>query len=109
MENQQPGNVVVRNNEVFVKPENPLDPHESNWDIPINERVQKLEDRLLDLEINLMGILKSMVDEITKYQKRSETAKKDVEEKHKIKSDSESDDTPDIEIKKIHLENLPKE
>jgi len=90
MENQK--GLVVRNGEAFVKPQNPLDPACSNWDNTIDERMSKLEERMMDLEVNLLDILKSMVDDISKFQKKN------------------SDSQPDIEIKKLHLDeikNLP--
>lgn len=50
----------------LVKPQQPMDPKNSNWDKPLDERVTELENKFLDFQVNVFQILKSILDEAEK-------------------------------------------
>lgn len=54
--------IVERDGIEYKKPENPMDPENSNWDKPIEKRLMELENRLLNVEINLLELLKAIIE-----------------------------------------------
>lgn len=56
---------IERDGQVYKKPQNPLDPENSNWDMPIEKRLTELESRMTNIEINLVDLLRTIIDKTT--------------------------------------------
>ena len=74
----------------LIKPKEPMNPHNSNWDKPIPDRLTELENKFLEFEIGVFEILKTMLTEIEKSK-----IEKEINEDNEDKEDKEETEAPE--------------
>lgn len=73
--------------EKTYKPLNPMDPHNSQWDVPVENRLVQIENRLDNLEINILEIFKTLLKEIGEEKQADQPIVSLVPEKEQIDDD----------------------
>ena len=59
----------------IIKPKNPMDPNNNTWDYTIEERIKLLEEKITNLEVNILDIFKAILGEIEEEKKEQEKEK----------------------------------
>lgn len=70
--------MIRRESNVFTKPQNPMSVHNSNWDKTTEERLRELEERMTDIEINILELFKSILKMADNKEVKKEDTKEDV-------------------------------
>lgn len=65
----------------YSKPQNPMSPYNNTWDYTLEERIKILEQRVEDLQINILDVFKAVLGEIEEEKKEAKEAKETEEEK----------------------------